>query len=54
VRVSRGEVLYFIVDPRDGDYFCDTTQLNLTITAQGPWSDHDEEDTGDDESGDEG
>jgi hypothetical protein len=31
VRISSGEVLYFIVDPLDNDYICDWTGLNLTI-----------------------
>ncbi len=43
VHVAPGQALYFIVDPKDGDYFCDTTQLRVTIAAQGQWSDHDED-----------
>jgi len=43
VHVAPGQVLYFVVDPRNGDYFCDTTQLKLTVTAQWPWSDSDED-----------
>jgi len=35
VKINPGEVLYFIVDPKDGDHFCDTTGLDLTITASG-------------------
>jgi hypothetical protein len=31
VIVSPGQVLYFIVDPKNGDYGCDTTKLDLTI-----------------------
>jgi len=31
VTVSPGQVLYFIVDPKNGDYGCDTTGLDLTI-----------------------
>jgi hypothetical protein len=30
--VKKNQVLYFIVDPKDGDYFCDTTKLKLVIT----------------------
>ena len=30
--VSRGQVLYFVVDPQSGDYTCDTTMLDLTIS----------------------
>jgi len=33
VHVARGQVLYFIVDP-NGDYSCDTTQLELNISAR--------------------
>jgi hypothetical protein len=33
VRVARGNVLYFIVDPKSGDYVCDATMLDLTIAA---------------------
>jgi hypothetical protein len=43
VRVAPGQVLYFVVDPGNGDFACDTTQLKLTITAQWPWWDHDED-----------
>lgn len=32
VNVSKGQVLYFIVDPKSGDYGCDSTMLDLTIT----------------------
>jgi hypothetical protein len=31
VSVSEGQVLYFVVDPKAGDYVCDTTMLDLTI-----------------------
>jgi len=31
VMVSPGQVLYFIVDPKNGDYSCDTTMVDLTI-----------------------
>ena len=34
VSVRRDDVLYFIVDP-NGDYSCDTTSLELTITRSG-------------------
>ena len=33
VKINQGEVLYFIVDPNNGDYYCDTTGLDLTITT---------------------
>jgi hypothetical protein len=33
VDVSAGDFLYFIVDPRDGEFSCDSTQLDVTITA---------------------
>jgi len=32
VTVSAGDFLYVIVDPRDGEYVCDSTQLDVTIT----------------------
>jgi hypothetical protein len=32
VEVKRGQVLYFIVDPKQGDHICDSTGLDLTIT----------------------
>lgn len=31
VSVTRGRVLYFILDPKNGDYGCDTTMIDLTI-----------------------
>lgn len=31
VIVSPGQVLYFIIDPKNGDYRCDTTMLDVTI-----------------------
>jgi len=31
VVVSEGQVLYFIVDPKNGDYGCDSTMLDLNI-----------------------
>jgi hypothetical protein len=31
VIVSPGQILYFIVDPKNRDYFCDTTMLDLSI-----------------------
>jgi hypothetical protein len=31
VSISKGQALYFIVDPKYGDYACDTTMLDLTI-----------------------
>jgi len=31
VIVSPGQVLYFIFDPKNGDYGCDTTMLDLTV-----------------------
>jgi hypothetical protein len=33
VNVKQGEVLYFIVDPNNGDYRCDTTGLDLAIKS---------------------
>ena len=36
VRVSNSDVLYFIVDP-NGDYRCDSTSLDLTITQGGKY-----------------
>jgi hypothetical protein len=35
VGVRRGDVLYFVVDPKDGDHVCDSTSLDLTIMAVG-------------------
>lgn len=35
VRVKKGEVLYFILDPKDSDYYCDSTGLDVTITTTG-------------------
>lgn len=35
VHAAKGEVLYFILDPKDGDYYCDSTRLELTIEAVG-------------------
>jgi hypothetical protein len=35
VKVNQGAVLYFIVDPKNGEYSCDWTRLNLTITGSG-------------------
>jgi len=31
IRVARGQVLYFTVDPKDGNFFCDTTRLEVQI-----------------------
>jgi hypothetical protein len=31
VAVLAGQVLYFVVDPKDGDYICDATQVDVTI-----------------------
>jgi len=33
IRVSQGQVLYFVLDPKDGNYFCDSTLLDVTIAA---------------------
>lgn len=30
--IGVGQFLYFLVDPRDGDFFCDSTELDVTIT----------------------
>jgi hypothetical protein len=35
VRVKTDDVLYFIVDPKAGDYACDTTGLDVTVTRSG-------------------
>lgn len=32
VRVNKGDVLYFIVDPK-GEYSCDSTRLDVTVTS---------------------
>jgi hypothetical protein len=32
VSIKTNEMLYFIVDPKNGDYACDSTALDLTIT----------------------
>jgi hypothetical protein len=31
VSVTKGQILYFIVDPKHGDYACDSTMIDLTI-----------------------
>jgi hypothetical protein len=33
VNVNPGDVLYFIVGPKDGDYLCDSTGFDLTIKS---------------------
>jgi hypothetical protein len=33
VSVTAGQVLYFTVDPNNGDYACDTTGVDVTLTA---------------------
>jgi hypothetical protein len=33
VSVSAGQVLYFVVDPNAGDYFCDSTGVDVTISV---------------------
>ena len=35
VKVKTGDVLYFIVDPKDGDYACDTTGLDVMVMRAG-------------------
>jgi hypothetical protein len=35
VHVMSGEVLYFIVDPKGGDYNCDSTGPDITIRTKG-------------------
>jgi hypothetical protein len=32
VSVSAGQVLYFVVEPNKGDYFCDSTGVDVTIS----------------------
>src|SRR5260370_39200039 len=32
VSVFAGQVLYFVVDPNSGDYFCDSTGVDVTIS----------------------
>jgi hypothetical protein len=32
ISVSAGQVLYFVVDPNSGDYFCDSTGVDVTIS----------------------
>lgn len=34
VQIKQGEVLYFIVDPNNNDYVCDTTGLKVTINSK--------------------
>jgi hypothetical protein len=33
VNVKKSQVLYFMIDPKSGDYACDTTMIELTISA---------------------
>jgi len=34
VSVAKGQVLYFIVDPKNGDYACDSTMIDLKIAER--------------------